>query len=275
MRGIVLAVGLMRMVKLSLVVGALSFALIGRVGAIEVTELAGAAHGYPAFRNLEGKTLADGEFMQWVEEERLHIKIIYRFGDGGRIEENAVLRQAPELQQQEWSWRQERDGKMMREYAVNFATKTATAKKRDKDEMKRWEEKLEMEPGRTFAGFGFTLALENLRKRLCAGERIELKAVGFIPKPQLVTVQVSHAGVDRMRMGERVIKGDHFVIHAEIPAVAKLFIKAPDTQIWLTDPPPAGFLRWEGAVAEPGDEVVRVDLLSGAESGAAVRMKND
>jgi hypothetical protein len=265
---------MMSMAKLILV-AALAFTFVAGADAIEMTELAGAAHGYPAFRNLEGKTLGDGEFMQWVEAERLHIRIIYRFSDGGRIEENAVLRQAPELQQDEWSWREEREGKIVREYAVDFLTKTATAQKRDKDEVKHWEEKLELEPGKTFAGFGFTLALENLRKRLCAGERIELKAVGFIPKPQLVTVQLSHAGVDRMRMGERVIRGDHFVIHPEIPAVAKLFVKTPDTQIWLTHPAPAGFLRWEGPLAEPSDTVVRVDLLSGAESGAAVRVQDD
>jgi hypothetical protein len=265
----------MRNINLALVAGVLTFAWVGTVGAIEVTELAGAAHGYPAFRNLEGKTLGDGEFMQWVEEERLHIRIIYRFVDGGRIEENAVLRQAPELQQEEWSWREEREGKIVREYAVNFLTKMATAQKRDKDEVKHWEEKLELKPGQTFAGFGFTLALANLRQRLCAGERIELKAVGFIPKPQLVTVQLSQAGVDRMRMGERVIRGDHFIIHPEIPEVAKLFVKTPDTQIWLTHPAPAGFLRWEGPLVEPSDALVRVDLLSGAESGAAVWVKDD
>jgi hypothetical protein len=35
--------------------------------ALEVTELAAAAHGYPALYNLDGKKLADGEFRQWVE----------------------------------------------------------------------------------------------------------------------------------------------------------------------------------------------------------------
>ena len=66
-------------------------------------------------------------------------------------------------------------------------------------------EKIDVEPGRTFAGFGFTLALSNLRKRLVHGEQVELKAVGFSPfptlRPQVVTVTISHGGVQRMKIG--------------------------------------------------------------------------
>jgi hypothetical protein len=42
----------------------------------------------------------------------------------------------------------------------------------------------------------------------------------------------------------------------------------PDAHIWLTTPP-AGFLRYEGALAEPGDQLVRIDLLPGGLSEAA------
>ena len=48
-----------------------------------------------------------------------------------------------------------------------------------------------------------------------------------------------------------------------------LFVKVPDSTIWLTTPP-AGFLRFEGAMAEPGDQIVRVDLLPGGTSEAAI-----
>ena len=240
---------------------------------VELTELSGAAHGYPALRDASGKMLADGEFMQWVEDGRLHVKIIYRFKGKRRIEENAVLRQQPEVKQEEWSWREKQDGQVVREFAVNFASGTATAQKRENNELKHWDEKIEVEPGKTFAGFGFTLAIQNLRKRLLAGEQIELKAVGFRPKPQVVTVQISHAGVNRMEMSGRSVKGDHFVVHPEVPAIAKLFVHVPDTQIWLTNPAPPGFLRWEGPVAEPNDPIVRVDLVSGEESGSAQPVK--
>jgi hypothetical protein len=80
-----------------------------------------------------------------------------------------------------------------------------------------------------------------------------------------VTVKVSYGGLDRIRMGGRSLKGDRFIIHPEIPLIAKLFVSVPDTKIWLTNPTPAGFLRWEGPIALPNDPMIRVDLLSGGQ----------
>ena len=105
------------------------------------------------------------------------------------------------------------------------------------------------------------------------GEHVELNAVGFSPfptlKPQVVTVTISHGGVQRMKMGGRSIKGDEFIIHPEVPLIAKLFVKVPDTKIWLTNPPPAGFLRWEGPTVLPTDPMIRVDLISSTNNGPA------
>jgi len=133
--------------------------------------------------------------------------------------------------------------------------------------------RINIEPGRTFAGFGFSLAVSNLRKRLLSGEQVQLKAVGFSPfptlGPQVVTVTISHGGVQRMRMGSRSPKGDQFIIHPEIPFIAKFFVTVPDKKIWLTNPAPAGFLRWEGPIVLPTDPMIRVDLLSGEKSGPA------
>jgi hypothetical protein len=70
-------------------------------------------------------------------------------------------------------------------------------------------------------------------------------------------------------MSDRKLKGDHFVIHPKIPWIAKLFTNGPDTHIWLANTPPAGFLRMEGPMVEPSDTVIRVDLLTGGESGPA------
>jgi len=115
--------------------------------------------------------------------------------------------------------------------------------------------------------------LSNLRKRLLSGEQVQLKAVGFstFPTlgPQVVTVTVSHGEVDHMRMSGRSLKGDRFIIHPEIPFIANLFVNVPETKIWLTNPAPAGFLRWEGPIVLPTDPMIRVDLISGEKSGPA------
>jgi hypothetical protein len=236
--------------------------------AVEVTEFEGTAHGFPALLDSNGKKLADGEFTQRLDDGLLSIAITYRYEGGDRTEEKAVFRQKPELIQEEWSWRELKGGQLVRHFAVDFKTQTATAQKREKDDLKNWSEKIEVQAGRTFAGYGFMLALQNLRPRLVRGEQIELQAVGFTPKPKVVTVQISHGGVDRMKMSDRLLEGDRFVIHPEIPWIAALFVHVPDTLIWLTKPP-AEFLRWEGPVAEPNDPIVRVDLVPGAKSGPA------
>src|SRR5437867_6874889 len=97
------------------------------VFAIEVTEPAGAAHGYPGLYDINGKKLADGEFRQWVENDRLHVVITHKFSAGEVYEEHAQFRQEPELIQEKWSWKESKDGKSQREFAVDFFTGMASA----------------------------------------------------------------------------------------------------------------------------------------------------
>src|SRR5437667_12782822 len=74
--------------------------------AIEVTELAGAAHGYPGLCDINGKKVADGEFRQWVEDRHLNVVITYKFPNGQTFEEKARFRQGSELMQEQWSWKE-------------------------------------------------------------------------------------------------------------------------------------------------------------------------
>src|SRR4051812_15453848 len=99
--------------------------------AVELTEPEGATHGYPVWLDINGKKLADGEFRQWVEGERLHIVITYKFKDGRRFEEKSLLRQEPELIQEQWSWKELNEDQVSREFNANFLTKTATAQLRE------------------------------------------------------------------------------------------------------------------------------------------------
>jgi hypothetical protein len=240
----------------------------GSLLAIAVPQQSGATHAFPVMRELTGKKLGGGEFLQDIDDHVLRIRISYDLGQGRRIEEKAAFEQGSELIQKESSWRELRGDALQREYTVDFASGKATARKQEKEGPKTSSGKVEIARSQTFAGFGFVLALQNLRDRLVKGETIELKAVGFTPKPRVVSVKLSYEGTDRTRMSNRLLRGEHFMIKPEIPAIAKLFIKISDTNIWLTSPP-SGFLRWEGPLAEPSDPVVRVDLASGDESGPA------
>src|SRR5437899_3638761 len=241
------------------------------VYALKVTEPAAAAHGYPGLYGTNGRKLAESEFRQWVESNRLHVLITHKFSAGEVYEEHSQFRQQPELIQEKWSWKESKHGRSQREFAVDFLTGIASA--HISQDQKDVSKKTIIEPGRTFAGFGFSLALSNLCKRLLSGEQVQLKAVGFseFPTlgPQVVTVTISHGGVDRIRMSGRSVKGDRFVVHPEIPFIANLFVNVPDTKIWLTNPAPAGFLRWEGPIVLPTDPMIRVDLISSEKSRPA------
>lgn len=251
----------------------LTLAAAPALPAIELTQVAGAAHAYPIMLDLAGKKLGPGEYVQEVEGERLRVRITYHLLDDRVIEEKGTFQEHPEFTQKEWSWQERRGDTVQREYAIQFDTQTATARKRENGKDRKWSEKIAVEPGHTFAGFGFTLVLQNLRDRLRKGEAVSLKAVGFTPQPRVVSVKLSYIGRDRIPMSERVLPGEHFLVQPQIPAFAKLFIKVPDTHIWLT-PPPSGFLRWEGPLAEPSDPLVRVDFSSGGESGPAETVKS-
>ena len=135
--------------------------IVAPVSALKVTEPAGAAHGYPALYDINGKKLADSEFRQWVENNRLHVVITHKFSAGEVYEEHGQFRQQPELIQEQWSWKELKNGTSQREFAVDFLAGIASVRIRQdhKDVSKR----ISIEPGRTFAGFGFSLALSNLQ----------------------------------------------------------------------------------------------------------------
>lgn len=241
----------------------------------DLLRLAAVARGFPALRDLGGRTMARGDFAQWMEEGRLHLRILFRFEDGDRrIEERAVLAGEDGIVQESWSWDETRGGQRFRRFAVDFGAGTAEAVKRGEDGLERWSEEIDVEPGRTFAGFAFALVVAAHRDRLVGGEAVELRAVAFTPEPRVADVEISHGGAARVPMGGRTVEGDRFDVVPQVPWYAELFVDAPETRIWLTRPP-AGFLRSEGPLAEPGDPVVRVDLLPGGESGPATPEERD
>ncbi|HZL42399.1 MAG TPA: hypothetical protein VFD66_03890, partial [Verrucomicrobiae bacterium] len=180
--------------------------------------------GFPAIYTLQGNKLANGEFVQKLEKDLLHVRITYEFGDGHRVEEKAVFRQMPVFTQEKWAWIESKRGEVLRQFQVDFKSGRAIAEKKDKGEVKRVVEELNVEPGKTFAGFGFVLAIKSLRERLIKGEPIELRAIAFTPKARVVPVELSYAGIDQMSMSNRLVKGDGFVIHPKIPAIAKVFV---------------------------------------------------
>ena len=221
----------------------------------------GDAQSFTSMTDAKGTPLADARYSQWVEGDLLRIETRSDFPDGRSIVEHATLRLRPQIEQVSWDWTQRDGDKLVREYKVDFATGKAEATRVDQG--KRWEEDVKIEPGRTFAGIGFITAVKALRSQLTVGQHVELQAVAMTPKPRTATVTVTRDGPSAVHMAGRTIQGDRYTLHPEIPAIARLFVSAPDQRIWLVKGDPASFLRFEGPLAEPKDPIIRIDLIPG------------
>src|SRR4030095_15477616 len=106
-----------------------------------------------------------------------HLQIFRRRGLRGTFAISTSARADPGKMVLEES----KHGRSQREFAVDFLTGTGSA--HISQDHKDVSKKIKIEPGRTFAGFGFSIALSNLRKRLLGGEQVPLKAVGFSQFP--------------------------------------------------------------------------------------------
>lgn len=229
----------------------------------------GDAQAFTALTDAQGRAIADSRYAQWVEGTTLHIEARSDFPSGRVIVEHATLQLHPRLEQQSWEWT-ERDGdKLVREYRVDFRSGKAVATRYDQH--KRWKEDVEVKPGTTFAGIGFITAVKALRSQLAPGQHFELQAVAMTPKPRTATVTVTRDGPTKIHMAGRTIEADGYTMHPEIPAIAKLFVHAPDQHVWLFGSDPAAFLRFEGPLVEPGDPIIHIDLIPGASAHAEAR----
>jgi len=214
-----------------------------------------------------GVEIADGRYAQHVEGGVLHIESRNDFPDGRVIVERAAIQLGPQMVQESWDWTETKGEALVRQYTVDFRTRHAVATR--VDEHKRWkEDSLEIEPGKTFAGIAFVTVIKSLREVLSPGEKIELKAVAFTPKPRVATVSITRAKAEEIEMAGRMIAADPYTIHPEVPAIAKLFVSAPDQHVWLYASGPAAFLRYEGPLAEPKDPIVRVDTIPAGAANA-------
>jgi hypothetical protein len=209
----------------------------------------------------QGQPLADGHYTQTLLGDVLHIEATFDYPDGRHVLEKAELKLHPELEQLNWSRVESRGDKPQRRYSMDFATRKATTEHLGKNE--HWDETVDVEPGKTFAGIAFNYVVKNLRKELAKGDSIKLHAIGFTPKPRAATVTITRNGDDRVRMAGRELLADKYTIHPEIPAIAKLFISVPDQFIWLWRGEPAAFLRYEGPSVEPKDAILRIDTIAG------------
>ena len=238
--------------------------------ALETRWMEGTIRGFPVVRDADGHQIGEGTLTQYIEDGKLHAQGIFDLRDGRRLHEEVVLEQRPRLRQLSWSWEETKGGEVLRRFSVDLTTGHAVARKRNGDGVDTWDDHLDG-TREAFAGVGFMYAVKNLTERLDKGEKIEVTAVVFTAKPRTVTVSISRDQVGELAMGGRRLPAARYVIHPDVPWFARLFVKAPDQYLWYYRPDPPAFLRADIPVAEPGDPMIRIELLPGTESRAVGR----
>jgi hypothetical protein len=240
----------------------LALAATLRAGAVELRYPQADLHGFPSMQNEAGKFIADGELTQRKEGTRLLVRGTWRFRDGRVAVEDDVFALRPELAQQSFRWVERRGETELRRFEVDFRSRKAHVQKLEGTEHKRWDDTLDLEPGKAFAGYGTALAVAQLRDSLAAKDAVaELTFVGFTPEPRTVTLEVSRRQGDRVRVAGRDLRADLYTLHPRIPFPASIFVHAKDAHLWFTHDAPPALLRAEQNLAEKDDPMVRIDVI--------------
>ena len=220
--------------------------------------------GFPDLSDERGLKIADGVLTQWVDKDKLHVKLTWDFASGRHVEENAILRQHPELAQETWSFEDKTAGQVTRRFDIDFEAGRATGRKLDdKGKEEHWSEEIKVKPGKTFAGIAFGMAAAAVYDQLKAGEKVELEGVVFMPKPRVGGVELSLEGTRPLRRGGKAVSADVIKLHPKVPWPVSKIVGAKDIRLWYFHGAPPQLLRAEMPLAEIKDPMVRIDVLPG------------
>lgn len=226
--------------------------------AVEVRFPAGTQRGFPDLSDEHGAKVAEGRWAQWVEGDRLFARVDWSFADGRHVEEQVSFRQGRELVQERWSFVERDGGREVRSFGVDLTEGRAWGRKGSD----HWNEKIDVKPGKTFVGLGFQFAASNLMPRLQAGEKIDLEAVAFMPKPRTAGVQLSVAGAPEVVRAGRSLPAFDVIVHPKVPWPISAIVKARDIHLRFYRDTPPQLLRAELPMAEIGDPMMRIDVLA-------------
>jgi hypothetical protein len=240
----------------------LALAAASGAGAVQLRYPQADLHGFPSMQNEAGELIADGELTQRKQGARLIVHATWRFRDGRVVVEDAVFALRPELAQQSFRWVERRGETELRRFEVDFRSRKAHAQKLEGKERKRWDDTLDLQPGKAFAGYGTALAVSQLRDSLAAKDAVaELTFIAFTPEPRTVTLEVSRRQGERVRVAGRELGADLYTLHPRIPFPISIFVHAKDARLWFTHGAPPALLRAEQNLVEKDDPQIRIDVI--------------
>lgn len=235
----------------------------GLVGAepVRVKHVEGSLRGFTVLSTLDGKRVADGDASQVVNGNRVTQHVIFRFKDGSVHEEKTVFSQAPVFKVISYHFVQKgATFPQALDMFIDAVRGNVTVKYSEKGEEQVIKEDMEI-PADLANGMVSTL-LKNIQPEIPQ----TWSYIAATPKPMLMHLKVSKAGLDKFSLGNQHLQAMHFVVKVDIGGItgilAKVFGKQPpDSHIWIIGGKAPGFTKSEQQLFRDGP-IWRVEMTS-------------
>jgi hypothetical protein len=228
---------------------------------VPVRYLEGLTHGFLSLKTTDGQVLGSGDLIQTVRGDRVTSRLLLRYKDGSISDETAVFSQRKEfllltdhLIQKGPSFKQPLEMRMDRSTGIVTVRYT-----NEKGEQKVEEERMEF-PADLANGMIMPMT-KNFPKDAVPKS---VSVIAVTPKPMLVKVKFTKAGLDPFTFSGSKRQATHYVLHVDIGGLkglaAKIFGKQPpDSHIWIMDGAAPAFVRAETPIAT-GDPPSVIEL---------------
>src|SRR5215470_12165187 len=228
---------------------------------VTVRYLEGLTHGFLSLKTMEGKPLGNGDLIQTVRGNRVTSRLVLHYKDGSVSDETTVFTQQKEFRVLTDRLIQKGPSfKTPLEATIDRSRGLATVKyTNDKGEQKVEEEKLEF-PEDLANGILMPLTKNFIK----SGVPESVSVIAITPKPMLVKVRFTNAGLEPFTFAGTRRQATHFVLHVDIGGLkglaAKLFGRQPpDSHIWIADGDAPAFIRAATPIAT-GDPLSVIEL---------------
>jgi hypothetical protein len=247
------------------VLGLLAFVAAGsRLGAepIMVRFPEGVERGFLILRALDGRILANGDLIQFAKVDRVTTRLTFHFRDGSLQDETTVFSERDKF-------RLLSDHLLQRgpsfpyplEVTIDAVGGRATVRHGEKGKEELIDERMEL-PADLSNGLTLTL-LKNIPPGAVS---TTLSMLVTTPKPRLVKLVVTPAGVESFSVGRSRYRATRFNVKVEIGGIAgvlaPLLGKAPkDASVWISEGEAPGFVKSESQFFQ-GAPLWRIELAA-------------